>query len=248
MRQPASLRDIAERAGQSQSQAFRVLQALEYDGYLEHLGRAGYRLGGRSAALGALLGLRPAVLRAISPLLARLAIQTRAAAVLHLRSGSDRVLVLSMPTPSGPAYDPAGVLGERSPLAVGASGRVILAHLPPADIDQFNLEGVTHARLEQIRELGYETSHSENHPGINGISAALLSDDGTALGSMTLAGPASRMTDVALVRLAPILLRACRELAPRLANLLGPNPGSSVEALDLAEVAQMRREGFTGRP
>jgi len=233
MRQPASLRDIAERAGQSQSQTFRVLQALERDGYLEHLGRAGYRLGGRSVALGGLLGLRPAVLRAISPLIARLAIQTGAAAVLHLRSGSDRVLVLSVPTPAGPAHDPAEVVGERSPLAVGASGRVILAHLPPADIDQFNLDGVTRARLARIREQGYEISHSENHPGINGISMALLADDGTALGSMTLAGPASQMTDAALARLAPMLLRACRELAPRLANLLGPNPGTTVEALDL---------------
>lgn len=233
MRQPAGLRVIAERTGQSQAQTFRVLQALERDGYLDHLGRAGYRLGARSMALGTLLGLRPAVLRAVFPVLTRLAMRTRQAAVLHLRSGADRVLVLSAPAPSGPIREPAGVLGERSPLAIGASGRVILAYLSPADADRFNVEGVTRARLERIRELGHEISRGENHPGINGISAVLLADDGTALGSMTVAGPAHRMTDAALARYAPMVRRACAELAPRLASLLGPNPGTAVEALDL---------------
>ena len=48
MRQPASLRAVAERVGLSQSQTFRVLRELERAGYLEHLGHSGYRLAGRS--------------------------------------------------------------------------------------------------------------------------------------------------------------------------------------------------------
>jgi DNA-binding IclR family transcriptional regulator len=118
MRQPASLRAVARRTGLSESQAFRVLRELESSGYLEHLGRSGYRLGSRSVALSTLIGPRPALLRAVQPVLARLAVTTHEAVVLHLRSGADRVLALGVPAlgvpaPSGPVRDPAGVLGER---------------------------------------------------------------------------------------------------------------------------------------
>jgi DNA-binding IclR family transcriptional regulator len=82
-------------------------------------------------------------------------------------------------------------------------------------------------------------SYGENHPGINGISVPLLAeaeDPGTplvALGSMTVAGPSARLHPQGLARLIGPLLGACRDLSPRLAALLGPNPGATIEALDL---------------
>jgi DNA-binding IclR family transcriptional regulator len=237
MRQPASLRAVARRTGLSESQAFRVLRELEQGGYLEHLGRSGYRLGSRSVALSTLIGPRPALLRAVQPVLARLAVTTREAVVLHLRSGADRVLALGVPAPSGPIRDPAGVLGERSPLAVGASGRVILAHLPEDEVAALDPDGLARPRLARIRELGYDTSYGENHPGINGISAPLLSgsgaDTGDALGSITIAGPVARLPESVIVPLARPLARACQDLSPRLAAILGPSPGVTLEALDL---------------
>jgi DNA-binding IclR family transcriptional regulator len=233
MRQPASLAAVASRAGLSQPQAFRVLHALEREGYLEHLGRSGYRIGSRSVALSTLIGPRPALLRAVYPILARLAATTREAVVLHLRSGGDRVLVLGVPAPSGPIRDPAGALGERSPLAVGASGRVILAQLPDDEIAALDPSGSVRPRIERIRERGYDTSYGENHPGINGISAPLLADNHAVLGSITIAGPAGRLPESVIVRLAGPLTRACQELSPRLASILGPNPGVTLDALDL---------------
>ncbi|MBU8817109.1 IclR family transcriptional regulator [Mycolicibacterium goodii] len=239
MRQPATLRDIADRAGLSQSNAFRILQALEQEGYLHHLGRSGYRLASRSLALATVIGPRPAMLRLMYPVAARLAAISGEAAVIHLRAGHFRVLVLGVPARSGPILDPAGVLGERTPLASGASGRVILAHLPEAERARIDFEGVTPEQLATIRERGYETSHGENHPGINGISVPLLaeidnpSDFPIALGAMTIAGPAERLPDGGLLRLAGPLQAACRDLSPRLAALLGPNPGATLDALDL---------------
>ncbi|MEY9926187.1 DNA-binding IclR family transcriptional regulator [Catenulispora sp. GP43] len=239
MRQPASLRAVAERVGLSQSQTFRVLRELELDGYLDHLGRSGYRLAGRSVALAALIGPRPAMLRAIQPVIARLAHLTGEAVVLHLRSGATRVLVLGVPAPSGPILDPAGVLGERSPLAVGSSGRIILAYLPESTLAGLDLAGLSPAYLAAIRERGYETSFGENHPGVNGVSAPLLAyredadEEGEALGSITIAGPAERLSHADFPRVLPMLLAACRDLGPRLASLLGPDLGETVRALDL---------------
>ena len=239
MRQPASLRAVAERIGLSESQAFRVLRELEREGYLDHLGRSGYRLAGRSVALATLIGPRPAMLRAIQPVIARLAHLTGEAVVLHLRSGAARVLVLGVPAPSGPILDPAGALGERSPLAVGSSGRIILAYLPSSALVDIDLAGLTSNQLSAIRERGYETSFGENHPGINGVSAPLLAyredagQEGEALGSITIAGPAERLSEADFPRVLPMLLAACRDLGPRLASLLGPDLGETVRALDL---------------
>jgi IclR family transcriptional regulator, acetate operon repressor len=233
MRQPASLRAVARRTGLSESKAFRVLQELERSGYLEHLGRSGYRLGSRSVALSILIGPRPALLRAVQPTLARLAVTTHEAVVLHLRSGADRVLALGVPAPSGPIRDPAGVLGERSPLAVGASGRVILAYLPEEEAAALDPRGLARPLLARIRALGYDTSYGENHPGINGISAPLMAGERTVLGSITIAGPAERLPEPVIKRLAGPLAGACQELSPRLASILGPDPGAAFEALDL---------------
>ena len=239
MRQPATLRDVADRAGLSESYAFRILRSLEHEGYLHHLGRSGYRLASRSVALATLIGPRPAMLRLMYPVVARLATVSGEAAVVHLRAGHSRVLVLGVPAPSGPIVDPVGVLGERSPLATGASGRIILAYLPEAELVGIDLDGVTPEHVAAIRERGYEMSYGENHPGINGISVPLLAEaedpvnPPIALGSMTVAGPSERLPPQALARLVGPLLGACRDLTPRLAALLGPNLGATIEALDL---------------
>jgi DNA-binding IclR family transcriptional regulator len=55
---------------------------------------------------------------------------------------------------------------------------------------------------------------------------------GTLLGSLTVAGPASRMTPEVMTPLLGPLRRACRDLSPRLAALLGPDPGATIGALD----------------
>lgn len=239
MRQPASLRAVADRVGLSESYTYRLLRALEDEGYLHHLGRAGYRLASRSVALAAVIGPRPAMRRVMYPVAARLVATTGQAVVVHLRAGDARVLVLGVPSPAGPVVDPADVLGERSPLTSGASGRVILAHLPNDELKGLALDGFDAKTLADIRNRGYDMSFEENHPGINGISAPLLAahDDPaappTALGSMTIAGPAESMTAQTMMRLAAPLQGACRDLGPRLAALLGPNPGVMVRALDL---------------
>ncbi|MGV0680477.1 helix-turn-helix domain-containing protein [Mycolicibacterium fortuitum] len=239
MRQPATLRDIADHAGVSQSNAFRILQALEEEGYLHHLGRSGYRLASRSLALATVIGPRPAMLRLMYPVVARLAATSGEAAVIHLRAGQFRVLVLGVPARTGPVLDPVGVLGERSPLASGASGRIILAYLDETELAGVDLDGVTPQQLAAIRERGYEMSFGENHPGINGISVPLLAEADDAqvspivLGAMTIAGPNERLADDGLLRLVGPLMSARRDLSPRLAALLGPNPGNTIDALDL---------------
>jgi len=155
-----------------------------------------------------------------------------------LRSGEHRVLVLRAEPNADPKRQPVRI-GERAPLTSGCNGRVILAHLPAeqaAEVISTHARGRRRVELERelvtIRADGYALSFSENHRHFNGIAAALL-DDGHPLGALSIAGPDERLPEGALHRLAQPLKSACTQLAPHLANVLGPNSTLRLESLDV---------------
>nr|WP_090277002.1 IclR family transcriptional regulator [Mycolicibacterium komanii]CRL70825.1 transcriptional regulator [Mycolicibacterium komanii] len=240
MQQPASLLAVANAAGLSKASAYRVLRTLQDDGYVDHAGRRGYRIGSRSIALASLVGPRPALLQRARPVLSRLAVTAQAIATLHLRSGEHRVLVLGAEQSPDPQVRRVAI-GERAPLTSGCSGRAILAFLPVEEATKVvtkHVRGKPRAasarELDTIRSQGYALSFSENHPNLSGISAPLLDpDDGYPLGAITVAGPGDQFHEDALRRLAQPLSSACKRFAPHLATLLGPNSSARLDALDV---------------
>ena len=240
MEQPASLLAIASAVGLSKAGAYRVLRTLQDEGYVDHAGRRGYRIGSRSIALASLVGPRPALLHRARPVLSRLAAMAQATATMHLRSGQHRVLVLG--TEQLTQMQTKRVhIGERAPLTSGCSGRVILAHLPIEEAGAVMAEhtlGNSRTKLEKeleiIRADGYALSFSENHLSFNGIGAALLDlDTGYPLGSIAIAGSDEQLPEGALRTLARPLIAACDGLAPHFSALLGPNSSARRDALDV---------------
>lgn len=239
MEQPAGLPGIAAAVDLPKASTYRVLRALQDEGYIDHLGRQGYRIGSRSMALGSLIGPRPALLQRARPVLSKLAALAQEGATLHLRSGDHRVLVLSA-APNGAR--PRGVrVGERSPLTSGCSGRAILAHLPADEAakvlvahcrggNRFEME----SELAAVRSDGFAMSFGENHPHLNGVGAAVLDPiDGYPLGSIAVAGPDERLPESSLRHLAQSLTSECVRLAPHFAAVLGPNSTVRLESLDV---------------
>lgn len=240
MEQPASLLAIASAVGLSKAGAYRVLRALQDEGYVDHAGRRGYRIGSRSIALASLVGPRPALLERARPVLSRLAAMAQATATLHLRSGEHRVLVLGAEQGSKVLTRRIHI-GERSPLTSGCSGRVILAHLPADEAGAVMSElatgrsrGKIERELDVIRADGYALSFSENRLSFNGIGAALLDPDTSySLGSIAIAGPDDQLPEAVLRTFARPLIAACDGLAPHFSALLGPNSSARREALDV---------------
>jgi len=239
LQQPALLKAIAERAGLPPTRAYRVLRELQENGYVDHIGRSGYRMGARAVALASLVGPRPVLLQRARPVLIRLAAGAGETASLQLRSGAHRVIVFCADPPGSTARRIANV-GERSPLTSGCGGTAILAFLPAQQIDEVLVAQSHIARPElpeylgRIRGQGYAISQSANHPALNGIAAPVRDpDSGHALGSVAIAGHPSRLPEPALRRLATPLLAACAELGPRLANVLGPNSSVRLDSLDV---------------
>lgn len=238
MEQPAPLSAVAERTGLPKSKAYRVLRALERDGFVAHVGRAGYRTSPRSLSLALLLGPRPVLRQQALSALTRLAVATSTTATLYLRSGEHRVLLLGIPPPHGPRLDVS--LGERAPLTSGCVGQAILAFLPAATRDAIvengprNVPRPTTTELAGIRRRGYAISRNANHPNVTGVAAPLLDPAGSGpLGSLCLAGPAGDLSDADLHRLSRPLVARCAELAPRLARLIGQQGWIRQEALDI---------------
>lgn len=237
LQQPAPLNTIAERAGLTRTKAYRVLRELQDHGYVDHIGRSGYRMGARAVALASLVGPRPVLLQRARPVLIRLAADAGETASLQLRSGAHRVIVLSADPPGAPVRR-ATRIGERSPLTSGCGGTAILAFLPAPQVDDVLVAQQAHAvrpeYLRRIRRQGYAISQSANHQELNGVAAPVLDpDSGHALGSVAIAGHASRLPEPVLHRLATPLLAACGELGPRLATVLGPNSSVRLESLDV---------------
>jgi IclR family transcriptional regulator, acetate operon repressor len=240
LQQPASLPAIADQAQLPKTKAYRILRGLQDHGFVDHVGRSGYRIGSRSLALASLIGPRPALLRLARPVLAKLAAEASETVTLHLRSGAHRVLVLGAEPPGNPLRRLAP-LGERSPLTAGCSGRSILAFLPEEEAQEIIRshapEAVRHglpALLTRIRAQSYALSFSDNHPEMNGIAAPLLDpNDGSPLGSIAIAGLVGRLPEETLLHLVTPLHAACSQLAPRLATVLGPNSSVRLESLDV---------------
>ncbi|MBY6274840.1 MAG: IclR family transcriptional regulator [Symbiobacterium thermophilum] len=193
---------IAEKLGLYKSTVHRILAALESRGFVRRDPATGrYHLGLRALelaqvylssgdlptiALGEMLQLRDLAQETVS---------------LYVRDGAERVRVQRA---EGPLTVRRVVgLGERLPLYLGASGKVLLAWCPPeerarildaqlpAGFDRTALE----ARLAEAREQGWALSLEEREEGVASVAAPVIDRAGRCVAALAISGPVSRFTD-----------------------------------------------------
>lgn len=99
--------------------------------------------------------------------------------------------------------------GSRRSLHATAGGKAIMAEFPPERVDeiddQYGLAAVTQRsityrdeltdRLAEIRERGIAFDDQEYIEGLRSVAAPIHATDGNVLGAVSVAGPASRLTD-----------------------------------------------------
>jgi IclR family acetate operon transcriptional repressor len=227
---PASLDWIGEEAGLSKSTAYRLLRALQEEGWLERSGRQGYRVGRRLARLAAAIDPGRGLAERAQPWLGSLAARTSETASLNIRHGNWAVTIAGAQS-SRHALHRAVQIGHRMPLARGCTGLAILAWLPPAEQQEItrdllaghhivpaNTHGLA-ARLERITGEGFVISAEENHPGVAAVAAPVfLGTDGPVTASLVVGGPIERWTRPLIMECVPDLLHACAQLSASLAD------------------------------
>jgi DNA-binding IclR family transcriptional regulator len=214
---------IAEKVDLYKSTVHRILAALESRGFVRQDATTGrYHLGLKALELASgylTSGDVPAV---AYPNMAALRDRTQETVSLYVRDGCERVRVQRA---EGPLTVRRVVgLGERLPLYLGASGKVLLAWLPPAereallgrclpsDFDRATLE----ADLTTARARGWATSRQEREEGAASVAAPVLDRMGQCVAALAISGPVSRLDPETINRLSGALLMTSRAIGLQL--------------------------------
>ncbi|WP_423747160.1 IclR family transcriptional regulator (plasmid) [Haladaptatus sp. SPP-AMP-3] len=198
----AGVTQLANRLGRSKGSVHNHLATLERLGYvINEDGR--YRLGLRFLELGTGVRDTDSLYRVARPEIDRLADASGETASLVIEENGDAVFVYRAGDDAGFALQD----GSRVPLHACAAGKAILAHRPPESLDSL-LDGDTPtptdrtitSRASLIRELrtvrdhGLAFDRGELDPDRRAVGAAILTDDGRAVGAVTVSGTAPGMS------------------------------------------------------
>lgn len=124
--------------------------------------------------------------------------------------------------------------GERTPLTAGSRGKVMLAFLSSehqeaaiaaaftttTEVETDALRTALASALKTIKTDGYCISRSERLTDVIGLSFPLLDTRNFVIGSVTIGGPSSRMTDTKLEACLPSMQRLAQKLQSHFRNFL----------------------------
>lgn len=225
-----SLGEIAQAAQLPKPTVYRLLSALKKHHWIEQDDKTGaYRLGFRLYTLGAVVGSQMDLRRSALPLMQRLAEETQETVNLNLIDRGERICMELVE--GSHAIRNFVKIGTRNSLVAGASGKVLLAHLPEDEAmavldSELALDAQVSrqqwlAELAQIRRQGYAVTYSDRIQGACGISAPIWGKSGQLLAGMTISGPEDRMRE-AESELVAKLLTAAEEISARMGHIAAP--------------------------
>ena len=227
------LGEIADRLALPKSGAHRLLATLVDLGWAEQdPGTGFYRLTMRLAVLGQRFYVASGIPDICQPLLDRFAHECREFARLAVVDGDALVWIAhAQGATGGLLYQPAETTGT-VPLYATASGKAWLATLRADEAVQKVVRngGFKHADrygpnvirsigalLKDLRTTarrGYGLALNEAEPGVTALAAAIRSgSDGTAVGTVSIAGPTARVTEQRIRELAPLVMQCASDLS-----------------------------------
>jgi IclR family acetate operon transcriptional repressor len=224
-----SLAELATALGQPKPSVFRLLHTITEFGYLQKDPETGrYALGMRLHTLGA-AAVRHEQLRwqALAPLqdLARDTGETVHVGILY-----DGEITCVQAVDGTRLVRMHAFLGKRTPAHASALGKMLLAHLPEAELAALAARGLPRftpttlttpealrAALHAIRAQGYARDDEEMEPGLRCLAAAITDHLGRPCAAVGLSAPADRMTAAQIDALIPRL----KTTAGRISRMLG---------------------------
>jgi DNA-binding IclR family transcriptional regulator len=187
--------------GYTRSTLYRYLKVLSDAELLTSLPGLGYMLGPRVIELDHRIRAHDPLILASRPLMAELVREIPGVALL-CRRYRDKVLCVHQERGTAEVQS-TYERGKAQPLLRGAASRIILAHLPAAQIAQlFEAQpqefvvaglgrGLPQVRdtLRRIREVGWDQTAGDVTPAVSGIAAPIFDNRGNVLGSLSMTMP-----------------------------------------------------------
>ncbi len=197
--------ELSRRLGMHKSTVSRILSTLQAEGLVGQNPETGkYRLGvGLISLAGVALG-RLTARAAAQPYLTELAEATQETVNVTVIEGRDCVNIERSFSPQPIRY--MGWIGRRTPLHCTASGKVLLAYMPPKERDALlrlplakytnntivDLQSLE-ASFSQICEQGFAIVHEEFEEGFSSVAAPIFDHQGQAVATVAISGPTFRM-------------------------------------------------------
>lgn len=206
--------------------AHRFLKTLETTGALVPVGRGTYRLGFALADLGARAASSDSLVSVIQPVLDHLAASTREGAMAATFDG-DMVICRARATPDRPLYVDIRP-GSQLDAWCTAHGKLWLAALSEPALATYIAQHVPEDRreflqqeLQSVRARGLSFNRQEREPEINAVAVPVTARDGRMICSLSIFGPAGRLTQDEMDRFTPALRAAATQISD---NLYGAAP------------------------
>jgi DNA-binding IclR family transcriptional regulator len=222
--------ELARQSGLSKATVYHLLATLEARRLvIREPDSASYRLGWALYEMGLRVARGTAVSRVARPFLDRLASETGESVLLGVLDAGSVLYLERGDAPSG--FHMVAAAGIRSPLHATASGKLLLAFADEEEVEQYLGDGplesftantltdpkVLRKQLEEIRANGYATCWQERELGLCSVAVPLRDHTGATVASLTLAGPAGRVTEDSV----DTHLQPLRDAAAEIDALLG---------------------------
>ncbi len=247
---PAS--EIVKLCGLPVSTVHRFLVNLESGGFLMRDNVGNYHLGVACVFLGQ-AAREQLDIRAVSlPHLQLLNQCTRETVHLTVRHGLSAVYIEKLDSPQPLRIHSR--IGASVPLHCSAVGKVLLANMNEAErerlLTQLELRRFTEntvgsiqelqTQLARVRKAGYACDLEEHELHVRCIAAPVWDHSGAVNASLSVTGPAVRMSTARLRELAPLVRRAGMEISQE----LGYNPELSREVPSGSSPSRYKPRGF----
>ena len=219
---------IAKLSGLPVSTVHRFLANLKSSGFLNCDSNGAYQLGIACVSLGQAARGQLDVRRVSLPHLQELNRRTRETVHLTVRHALSAVYVEKLDSP-----EPLRIhsrIGAAVPLYCTAVGKVLLAYMPEAELDkildQLEMKRLTEntvgnlqelqTELQRVRKNGYAYDLEEHEAHIRCIAAPIWDHTGAVNSSLSVTGPAVRMSNARLRQIAPLILEIGRKISKEL--------------------------------
>lgn len=252
--QELPLGEIAERLTLPKSGAHRLLTTLVEVGWAEKNASTGfYRLSMRLATLGQQFYLATGIPDMTQPLLDRLAAQCKEFVRLAVVDGHTLVWVAHAQGASGGLMYQPSLTSNTVPLFATASGKAWLATLPTPEAVEIVMKngGLQHAdrygsnavrtmedllkQIDRTGKRGYGLAVGEAESGVTAVAAVIRAGGhGPTVGTVSIAGPSTRLSEKRAAELAPVVQQTARDLA----QIWPLRAGSSLQRADIVGATQ----------
>lgn len=214
-----SLTQLAAMSGLPRPTVHRMLSAMKEIGFIEQDVRNGsYGLGIRLFELGNIALANMDILREAKPFIDKLCKLSGESSHLGVFNGFE-VVVVEREEPSD--RQSSGIRpSEASPAHCTGVGKALLAFQRPEVIEQVIAGGLKaytkttiataselRRELAGIRKRGYAIDNAEHQEWVRCVAAPIRNSSGHVFASVSVTGPADRMTDGKMASLAPLLVQ-----------------------------------------